>query len=218
MLPALPSRLGDRVDRGRVPLVRRLRRDDGGEGRIWGADVNRVLRRPLLSAVLAGGLLVALAPLRTPAPHGQARPDVPAVASRRADVQADAACVPRLRPAGQRGRQGRRRQLAHDEGRDPGSWQRALATGLLHEPITVDVNADATVANIAVPSDGNGTDSVSEGLRRAAAERDRAGDGRCRPRRRARAPAWRSRAVEDSTDEMTANLPLVVGFVLLSPR
>ena len=48
-----------------------------------------------------------------PAPHGQARPrHVPAVASRRADVRADAAGVPRLRPAGQRGRQGRRRQLA----------------------------------------------------------------------------------------------------------
>ncbi len=56
VLPALLSRLGDRVDRGRVPLVGRLRRDDG-EGRIWGAIVDRVLRRPLLSAVLAGGLL-----------------------------------------------------------------------------------------------------------------------------------------------------------------
>jgi uncharacterized membrane protein YdfJ with MMPL/SSD domain len=60
VLPALLSRLGDKVDRGRVPLVGRLRRDDG-EGRIWGAIVDRVLRRPRLSVVLAGGLLVALA-------------------------------------------------------------------------------------------------------------------------------------------------------------
>ena len=45
VLPALLSRLGDRVDRGRVPLVGRLRRDDG-EGRIWGAIIDRVLRRP----------------------------------------------------------------------------------------------------------------------------------------------------------------------------
>jgi len=60
VLPALLSKLGDKVDRLRVPLVSRLRRDDG-EGRIWGAIVDRVLRRPLLSAVLAGGLLLAIA-------------------------------------------------------------------------------------------------------------------------------------------------------------
>ena len=60
VLPALLSRLGDNVDRLRVPLVRRLRRDDG-EGRIWGAIVDRVMRRPLCRRSLAGGLLVALA-------------------------------------------------------------------------------------------------------------------------------------------------------------
>src|SRR2546423_6627707 len=60
VLPALLSKLGDRVDRLRVPLVGRLRRDSG-EGRVWGAIVERVLRRPLLSAVLSGGVLVALA-------------------------------------------------------------------------------------------------------------------------------------------------------------
>ena len=60
VLPALLSKLGDRVDRLRVPFVGRLRRD-GGEGRIWGAIIDRVLRRPVLSVVLAGGLLLALA-------------------------------------------------------------------------------------------------------------------------------------------------------------
>src|SRR5256714_8732331 len=60
VLPALLSKLGDRVDRLRVPLVSRLRRD-GAEGRVWGAIVDGVLRRPLLSAVLAGGLMLALA-------------------------------------------------------------------------------------------------------------------------------------------------------------
>src|SRR5207237_4984777 len=60
VLPALLSKLGDRVDRLHVPLVGRLRRDKG-EGRIWGAIVDRVFRRPLLSAVIAGGLLLAIA-------------------------------------------------------------------------------------------------------------------------------------------------------------
>src|SRR6266511_543204 len=60
VLPALLSKLGNRVDRLHVPLVGRLRRDKG-EGRVWGAIVDRVLRRPLLSAVISGGLLLALA-------------------------------------------------------------------------------------------------------------------------------------------------------------
>ncbi len=60
VLPALLSRFGDKVDRGRVPLVSRLGRGSG-EGRIWGAIVDRVLRRPIVSVALAGGLLVALA-------------------------------------------------------------------------------------------------------------------------------------------------------------
>ncbi len=60
VLPALLSKLGDNVDRVRVPFVHRLRRDDG-EGRIWGAIIDRVLRHPVVSVVLAGGLLVALA-------------------------------------------------------------------------------------------------------------------------------------------------------------
>ncbi len=72
VLPALLSRLGDKVDRARVPLVGRLRREDG-EGRIWGAIVDRVLRRPVLSAVLAGGLLVGARDSRAPASHGASR-------------------------------------------------------------------------------------------------------------------------------------------------
>ena len=47
------------------------------KGRIWRAIVDRVLRRPLVSAVLAGGLLVALAVpalqlrIATPRPEAQ---------------------------------------------------------------------------------------------------------------------------------------------------
>ena len=60
VLPALLSKLGDRVNKGRVPF---LRSPDQrvGESRFWGAIVERVLRRPLLSGVLAAGLLIALA-------------------------------------------------------------------------------------------------------------------------------------------------------------
>src|SRR4051812_2855618 len=148
VLPALLSKLGDRVDRLQVPLVGRLRRDNG-EGRIWGAIVERVLRRPLLSAVLAAGLLLALAApalqlrMATPGPDTfpksltvvktynrmqQAFPGeaLPAnVVVKAADVNA-----PAVREAIQRLK------------------QRALATGSARAPITVDTNEGHTIANI----------------------------------------------------------------------
>ncbi len=59
VLPALLSKLGDRIDKGRVPFLHRLRQDD--DSRVWGWILDRVLARPGLSALLAGGVLVALA-------------------------------------------------------------------------------------------------------------------------------------------------------------
>ena len=60
VLPAMLSWLGDRVDKVRVPFLGRLKRDDG-QGRLWGAILGAVLRRPLVSAVAATAVLVALA-------------------------------------------------------------------------------------------------------------------------------------------------------------
>jgi putative drug exporter of the RND superfamily len=59
VLPALLSRLGDNVERGRIPGLGRVRR--GGESRVWAAVLERVLRRPLIAALVAGGALAALA-------------------------------------------------------------------------------------------------------------------------------------------------------------
>jgi RND superfamily putative drug exporter len=58
-LPALLVLIGDRVDRVRVPLLHRLRRDGGS--RIWSALIPRVLARPRLALALSAGALVALA-------------------------------------------------------------------------------------------------------------------------------------------------------------
>ena len=61
ILPALLSKLGHRVDKGRIPF---LGRRQAGESRVWGFVLDRVLRRPVLSAVLSGGAL-----LRWPCPR-----------------------------------------------------------------------------------------------------------------------------------------------------
>jgi uncharacterized membrane protein YdfJ with MMPL/SSD domain len=60
VLPAMLSWLGDRVEKGRIPLIGRRRRP-AGQSRFWTALTTRVMARPLLAVVLAGGLLVALA-------------------------------------------------------------------------------------------------------------------------------------------------------------
>jgi uncharacterized membrane protein YdfJ with MMPL/SSD domain len=61
VLPALLSLAGNRVDsKSRIPGLARLKRRMAEFG-LWSRIVDRVLRRPLLSALLSGGLLVALA-------------------------------------------------------------------------------------------------------------------------------------------------------------
>ncbi len=59
-LPAMLAALGDSIERPRVPFVHRLARGHG-QGRFWPATMRVVLRRPLVSLVLAGLSMVALA-------------------------------------------------------------------------------------------------------------------------------------------------------------
>jgi RND superfamily putative drug exporter len=214
VLPALLSRLGDKVDRARVPFVGRLRRDDG-EGRIWGAIVNRVLRRPLLSAVLAGGLLVALAipalQMRMVKPGPDTFPQsLPAVQTYERMQQAfpgsalPANVVVKAPDVTTKEMQSAIQRLK----------RQALATGRMHAPITVEVNKDGTVANIAVPIDGKGTDSVSNAsLAQLRSEIVPATVGAV-PGAEAGVTGATAQW-KDSTDEIKASLPIVVGFVLV---
>ena len=57
VLPALLSLLGDKVEFGRIPFLRRKR----STGRVWNAVLRPVLRRPGIAAVLATGVLLVLA-------------------------------------------------------------------------------------------------------------------------------------------------------------
>jgi uncharacterized membrane protein YdfJ with MMPL/SSD domain len=61
LLPAVLALLGDRVNALRIPFFGRAAERAGREGRFWGAIVHRVMRRPVVSLVLAAGLLLALA-------------------------------------------------------------------------------------------------------------------------------------------------------------
>jgi RND superfamily putative drug exporter len=61
VLPALLSLLGERVEKGRLPFLRRRARRAGGESRFWSAVLDRVLARPVLSVLVATGALLAVA-------------------------------------------------------------------------------------------------------------------------------------------------------------
>jgi uncharacterized membrane protein YdfJ with MMPL/SSD domain len=160
VLPAVLSWLGDRVDKVRVPFVGRNRKADG-ESRVWGWILDPVLRHPLVSAIAAAGVLVALAvpalnlhtavsgldalPKSTPelqsynrieaAFPGGATPAVVAIAGDASDPELKAA-------------------VADLE-------QKALATGQALEPITVDVAPTGKAITVAIPLVGAGTDSES---------------------------------------------------------
>src|SRR5829696_5448943 len=62
VLPAMLAFLSRKgwTEKGRVPWVAKRRHKTNGESRVWGAILDRVLKRPLVSVILAGGLLLAL--------------------------------------------------------------------------------------------------------------------------------------------------------------
>src|SRR5205809_4254413 len=60
VLPALLSKLGNKVERGRIPFLGRLRRTSG-ENRFWKSILTPALRHPAIAATAAAAVLVAMA-------------------------------------------------------------------------------------------------------------------------------------------------------------
>ncbi len=174
VLPALLSMLGDRVEKGRVPFLAKLRRPDAARtgGRFWNAVLTPVLRRPLAATLLAGAFLLALAaPLLTmhtakltfqqQLPAGNALvaasqkieaafPGSPAPATvviKAADIDSPAmtAAIADLKA-------------------------KALASGRMHGPVEVTVHADRNVATVDIPLNGTGNDATSNDALRALRE------------------------------------------------
>jgi RND superfamily putative drug exporter len=160
VLPALLSRLGDRVEKGRIPLLARFRRESG-ESRFWSAILTPALRHPFASALAAAAVLLALAfpvlDLNTAqtglssAPRsaatvetinriqaafpGNAQPALVAIKAK-ADATATRRAIAELRSS-------------------------ALASGQMRGPIQVDVNPTRTVTRVAIPLAGDGTNATS---------------------------------------------------------
>ena len=161
VLPAVLSMLGDRVDRGRIPFLKHVGRPDGGS-RLWSTIVGAVLRRPLLFGGLAAALLIALCipafRLHTASSGVQGLPhDLPVMkVYDRVEKAFPGGPVPALvvvsapdvtAPAVRAGIADLKRA--------------ALATGLMKEPISVELSGSGRAARIQIPLAGTGTDAES---------------------------------------------------------
>jgi uncharacterized membrane protein YdfJ with MMPL/SSD domain len=160
VLPALLSRLGDRVNKARVPLLYRLQRPGGGRG--WSWILDRVLRRPVVSVVVSVAILVALAlpalGMKTVVPGAEALPkDLEAVRvydrlQKAFPGEADPAAVVVRAPS----IDAPEVQAAIENLR-----ARALESGQIHKRVTVEVNEARTVGQIELPIEGTGSDDAS---------------------------------------------------------
>ena len=214
VLPAVLSKLGDKVEKGRVPFIGRMRHRNHGESRVWGWILDRVLRRPVVSLVLAGGLLVALSipalGMQTANPGAAGLPrdlevmkvydriqaafpggPIPAIVA----VQADDVTKPEVQAGIE------------------AMSERALASGQMSEPVTTSVSPDGTVEVVSIPMNGNGTNDTSNAA--LAMLRDDVIPSTIGKVGGVEADVTGMTAgSKDFNDSMTAHLPIVFGFVL----
>jgi RND superfamily putative drug exporter len=165
VLPAMLSKLGDRVDRGRIPFLgRRLeQRRTSGESRLWSAIVRPALNRPVPVIVAAVSFLALLAVpafhLRTAQPGAT---DLP----QNLPIMQTYNRIERAFPGGPLPAEVVLSAPNVDSARVTKAItslkREALSTGQMHQPITVDVNPQHTLARISVPLIGDGTNATSQ--------------------------------------------------------
>ncbi|MCZ4494306.1 MAG: family transporter [Conexibacter sp.] len=218
VIPALLSGSGRWLERGKVPFLgkrmaaARTRDLDSG-GRVWNAVLDRVLRRPVIAVVLAGGVLLALASpvlhmhtadsgtdalprdlavmkvydrMQTAFPGGEIPADVV--------IKAKDVTSPRISAAVKR--------LEAD----------AIATGKVKQPVDTSISADRHVLTVSLPIVGTGTDAASNSA--LAVLRS---DVVPKFSQRAGTPAYvtgMTAGSKDFNDLMKARWPIVFGFVL----
>ena len=212
VLPAVLSKLGDRVEKVRVPFVHRLRKNDG-ESRVWGAILDRVLRRPVVSAGAAVAVLVALT--------------VPAFSLNTTETGLADIAIPEIEPY-------KALMDAFPGGPDPAVVaikaddvraepvqeaiaelkRQALATGEMNAPIHVEASRDSTVATVEIPLAGDGSDAESKAA--LATLRDELLPATVGTVGGVEyAVTGTTAAAEDWSAQMKSTAPLVFGFVLL---
>ena len=163
-LPAVLSYLGQKgwIEKGRVPYVAKRRHKTKGESRTWNAILGRVLKRPLVSAILAGGLLVALTipalgmQFKEAGTEGMSRSQPIVQTLDRVDAAFPGGSVPANVVVKAKDVTKPEVKAAIEQLHD-----KAIATGELAEPSGVEISPDKTVAVVSLAVKGKGTDAAS---------------------------------------------------------
>jgi uncharacterized membrane protein YdfJ with MMPL/SSD domain len=213
VLPALLSKLGDRVEKGRIPFLGRFRRQSG-ENRFWSRILTPALRHPVIAAVLSAGVLITMA--------------VPVLHIHTAQSGLDS--LPRSAPTVETldrlqdafPGEASPAVVAVKTNTDSSDFDNAVValrvkvskSTLMHGPVKVDVNSSHTAASIAVPMNGNGVDKTSEAaLKQLRNDFVPATIGTLSGAEYA--VTGGTAASHDFTAAMKHSAPLVFGFVLL---
>ena len=213
VLPALLAWLGDRVERGAVPIISKMPWNAGESG-LWARILNPVLRHPVISVIASVAVLVTLAipafslHLAVPGPTslpqnikvvktynriqstfpGDAIPAVVVIRSGNVTSPEVVRAIRELR-------------------------ERAAASPLFKQPTTVKVNPARTVADLEIPVVGDGNNAASN--RALAALRDN-----LLPATVERLPnttadvTGQTASSKDFNETMKSHAPIVFAFVL----
>jgi len=162
VLPAVLSKLGDRVNKGRIPFLTPPQERVKRESRLWNAVLNPVLRRPAIAGTLAAGLLLVMA-----IPVLGLKMAVPGIDSLPQDLQVVQTYnrIQEVFPGNQipaevvieRGDASKAevsrgvRELRAETAR----------SDLFEQPVTLDVSPDRSVTDVEVPIAGDGTNDTS---------------------------------------------------------
>ena len=215
VLPALLSKFGHGVERGRIPFLGKwLQRRRASSRTAWDYVLKPVLRRPLIAASSAALVLVLLA---LPAFGLQVKlfgvtdlpKDLPIVKTAyRIQAAFPGSSVPAVVAIKAADVTSPQVQAAIGQ-----LHQQAVATGQMTEPVNVSINPSKTVAVVEIPLQGDGTDKLSNDA--LATLRTKVVPATVGKVAGVQAGVTGETAgTKDFIDQMRSRAPLVFGFVL----
>ncbi len=207
VLPAVLAKLGDRIDRGRIPVLARLRARSDGDATVWARLARLVTGRPLASLVIAVCVLATLAvpvlQLRTADPNAT---DLPISAPVRVAYDAIDHAFPGTPQPALLVVEGKHLASHGERQRLSEVGQQALRVTGGRGQVQIDVSHDGRTAVVSVPMPDRGLDEAKravETLRANVARSNHAmvtGD---------------AAASLDFANRLKSATPLVIGVVML---
>jgi uncharacterized membrane protein YdfJ with MMPL/SSD domain len=214
VLPAVLAKLGDRVNRGRVPFLTRPEERAARESRVWGAILDRVLRRPVIAAVGSIAVLLFLASpvlnLKLAVPGFETLPqDLPVIQTY---DRIQAAFPGNQIPAETVVERGDASNVDLTIGVH-NLRKQVEASDVVEPPVTVQFSSDHSVAEVDVPIVGDGTNDASYAALAELRDRIIPATVGQQPGLEANVTGFTAGS-KDFNDLMKVRVPIVFGFVL----